>query len=109
VALTLRDRLKAQSPRALEVLHQRLLPLFELAGVVFTDADETSGRLVVGVLDRGVEGLVRGQLGRLGVSSDSVDLVETEPIARVATLRDKGRPVVAGCRSASLNSCAASA
>jgi hypothetical protein len=87
---------QAQSPQALEVLHQRLLPLFELAGVVFTDADETSGRLVVGVLDRGVDGLVRGQLARLGVSSESVDLVETEPIARVATLRNKVRPVVAG-------------
>jgi len=87
---------QAQSPQSLEVLHQRLLPLFELAGVVFTDADETSGRLVVGVLDRGVEGLVRGQLGRLGVSSAAVDLVETEPILRVATLREKVRPVAAG-------------
>jgi hypothetical protein len=87
---------QAQSRQALEVLHQRLLPVFELAGVVFTDADETTGRLVVGVLDRGVEGLVRGQLARLGVPSESVDLVETEPIVRVATLRDKVRPVEAG-------------
>lgn len=86
----------AQSRQALEAQHQRLLPLFELAGVVFTDADETSGRLVVGVLDRGVEGLVRGQLARLGVPSESVDLVETEPILPVATLREKVRPVVAG-------------
>jgi hypothetical protein len=98
VALTLvsGSASQAQSRQALEVLHQRLLPLFELAGVVFTDADETSGRLVVGVLDRGAEGPVRDQLIRLGVSPDSVDLVETEPIARVATLRDKVRPVVAG-------------
>jgi hypothetical protein len=87
---------QAQSPRALEVLNQRLLPLFELAGVVFTDADESSGRLVVGVLDRGVEGLVRAQLARLGVPAQSVDLVETESIHRVLTLRDNVRPVVAG-------------
>ena len=87
---------QAQSQQALEVRHQRLLPLFELAGVVFTDADETSDRLVVGVLDRGINGLVRSQLARLGVPSESVDLVETESIARVATLRDKVRPVVAG-------------
>jgi hypothetical protein len=87
---------QAQSPQALEAVHQRLLPLFELAGVVFTDADETSGRLVVGVLDRGVEGLVRAQLSRLGVLSQSVDVVETEPILRVTTLRDNVRPVVAG-------------
>ena len=86
----------AQSQQALEVLHERLLPVFELAGVVFTDADETSGRLVVGVLDRGVEGLVRRRVAQLGVPAASVDLVETEPIVRVATLRDKVRPVVAG-------------
>jgi len=98
VALTLTSGTgsQAQSPQALEVLQQRLLPLFELAGVVFTDADESSGRLVVGVLDREIEGLVRSQLGRLGVPAQSVDVVETEPIVRVATLRDKVRPVVAG-------------
>ena len=89
-------RLQAQSPQALEVLHQRLLPVFELAGVVFTDADETSGRLVVGVLDRDVEGLVRARLPALGILSQSVDIVETEPIVQVATLRNKVRPVVGG-------------
>jgi hypothetical protein len=87
---------QAQSPQALGALHQLLLPLFELAGVVFTDADETSDRLVVGVLDRHVEGLVRARLRVLGVSSQFVDVVETEPIRRVATLRDEVRPVVGG-------------
>ncbi len=87
---------QAQSQQALEVLHQRLLPLFELSGVVFTDADETTGRLVVGVVDRDVEGLVRARLPMLGVLSQSVDVVEAEPIVQVTTLRDKVRPVVAG-------------
>lgn len=87
---------QAQSQQALEAVHQRLLPLFELAGVVFTDADETSGRLVVGVLDRDVEGLVRNRLPALGVLSQFVDVVETEPIVQVTTLRDKVRPVVGG-------------
>jgi hypothetical protein len=89
-------RSQAQSAQALEAQHQRLLPLFELAGVVFTDADETNGRLVVGVLDRDIGGLVRARLRGLGVSSQSVSVVETEPILRVATLRDKVRPVVGG-------------
>ena len=44
--------LEAQGRPDLEARHQRLLPLFETNGVVFTDADETRGRLVVGVLDR---------------------------------------------------------
>jgi hypothetical protein len=89
-------RLQAQSPQALEVLKQRLLPLFETAGVVFTDADETSGRVVVGVLDREMEGLVRARLAVLGVLSQSVEVVETEPILQVATLRHRVRPVVGG-------------
>ena len=86
--------LSAQAP--LEVLHQRLLPVFELAGVAFTDADESRGRLVIAVLDRHIEGLIRARLRGLGVPSETVDVVETEPIFQVATLRDGARPVVAG-------------
>lgn len=80
----------------LEALNERLLPVFELAGVVFTDADETRGRVVVGVLDRGMQGLVRATAARLGVSAEDVEIVETEPIFQVATLRDPIRPVQAG-------------
>lgn len=88
--------LNAQGPPDIEALHQRLLPVFEVAGVVFTDADETRGSVVVGVLDRGVEGLVRATAARLGVAAQNVEIVETEPIFQVATLRDYTRPVVAG-------------
>ena len=88
--------LEAQGRPDLEALHQRLLPLFETAGVVFTDADETRGRLVVGVLNRGVEGQVRGRLRALGVDSQSVDVVETEPIIALATLRDRSDDIVGG-------------
>ncbi len=88
--------LQAQSQRALEVLHERLLPLFEDTGVVFTDADETTDRLVVGVLDRGAANRVRARIPALGVLSQMVDVVETEPIVQVATLSDSVRPVVAG-------------
>jgi len=87
---------RVQSPQALEVLHQRLLPVFEVAGVVFTDADETSGRLTVGVLDRGIEGLLRARVAGVGAAAQLIDVVETEPILPVATLRDKIRPVAAG-------------
>ena len=80
----------------LEAQHRRLLPLFELAGVVFTDADETSGRLVVGVLERDVEGLVRGRLRALGVASQSVDVVETDAIFALASLRDPSLHIQGG-------------
>jgi len=82
----------------LEALNQRLLPVFELAGVVFTDADETRGRVVVGVLDSDMQGLVRATAARLGVSAEDIDVVETEPIFQVATLRDFLRPVPAGAQ-----------
>jgi hypothetical protein len=88
--------LEAQGRPDLEALHQRLLPLFETPSVVFTDADETRGRLVVGVLDRGVEGQVRGRLRALGVDSQSVDVVETEPIIALATLRDRSSTIAGG-------------
>ena len=80
----------------LEAQHRRLLPLFELAGVVFTDADETSGRLVVGVQDRDVEGLVRGRLRALGVASQSVDVVEADAIFPLATLGDRAPAIEGG-------------
>jgi len=76
----------------LEAQHQRLLPLFELAGVVFTDADERSGRLVVGVVDRDIEPSVHAWVNALGVPFQSVDVIETAPIVQVATLRDKVTP-----------------
>ena len=86
--------LEAQGRPDLEARHQRLLPLFETNGVVFTDADETRGRLVVGVLDRRSEGQVRGRLRALGIDSQDVDVVETEPIIALATLRDRSTPIV---------------
>lgn len=88
--------LEAQGPPDLEAQHQRLLPLFELNGLVFTDADETRDRLVVGVLNRGLETAVRARLAALGVPSELVDVVETAAIVQVSTLRDKVRPVVGG-------------
>lgn len=86
---------RAQGPPD-EAQHQRLLPLFEIDGVVFTDADETRGRFVVGVVNRGLEKSVRARLQALGLSSLPVDVVVSEPIVQLATLRDKVRPLVGG-------------
>jgi len=86
----------AQGRQDLEANHQRMLSVFELAGVVFTDADENSGRLVIGVMDRDIDGLIRARLRVLGVPTESVDIIAAEPIVPVVTLRDQARPVVAG-------------
>ena len=87
---------QAQAPPGLEAQHQRLLPLFELAGVVFTDADETRDLLVVGVSNRGLEASVRARLRALGVPSGSVEVVETEAIVQVATLGERAPSLVGG-------------
>ncbi len=87
---------EAQGRPTFESLHNRLLPLFELAGVVFTDADETTGRFVVGVQDEEIRGLIRARLSAIGVPFQSVDIVETDAILPVTTLRDNVRPVVGG-------------
>ena len=88
--------LEAQGRPDLEAQHQRLLPLFEVPGVVFTDADETRGRLVVGISDRGAAGLVRARLRALGIDSQSVDVIETDEIFALATLRDRSNDVMGG-------------
>jgi hypothetical protein len=87
---------QAQGPPDFAQQHRQMRGLFEVAGVVFTDADETTGRLVVGVMDRGVEGLIRARLPQLGVGNQFVDIVETDPIFAVATLRERHRPVIGG-------------
>ncbi len=88
--------LEAHGRPAFEAQHQRLLPLFELAGVVFTDADETTGRFVVGVQDQEIRGLIRARLSALGVPFESVDIVETDAILPLASPRDFVRPAVGG-------------
>jgi hypothetical protein len=88
--------LEAQGRPDLEAQHQRLLPLFEQSGVVYTDADETRGRLVVGILNRNGEGQVRGRLRALGIDSQSVDVVETEPIFALTTLSDRATIDIVG-------------
>jgi hypothetical protein len=80
-----------------EARNRRLLPILGLQGVVFTDYDETRGRLVIGVENRNyLYYAVQAQLKSLGVASDEVDVVETKPIYNLATLRDQQRPLAGG-------------
>jgi hypothetical protein len=88
----------AQGPPAdLEALNNQLLPLFQLPGVVYTDADETTGRLVVGVSNHGIETAINAQLSALGVDADLVDIVDSPEIYNVESLQTGVfRPVLAG-------------
>jgi hypothetical protein len=70
--------------------------VLDLAGVVFTDLDEGSNRLTVGVEHLAAEAGVRRKLAALDVPDDAVLVQQVPPIRRVATLRDNVRPVLGG-------------
>lgn len=67
-----------------------------LAGTVFSDNDEVSGRLVFGVENERAIPAVRAVLARLGVPGADYEIKVTAPIHQLATLRDVWRPTLAG-------------
>ncbi len=83
-------------PKDLEELHGRLLPVFEIPGVVYTDADEATGRLKVAVENRGLAKQVEARARAAGVPAELVDVVESAPIVPMTTLRDTVRPLEGG-------------
>jgi hypothetical protein len=69
---------------------------FEIPGVVFTDLDEASNVVLVGVEHRAAAANVHSLAARLGVPASALAVREVQPITYMATLRDQVRPVVAG-------------
>src|SRR3972149_3817325 len=71
-----------------EAQHRKMLPPLESGGAVFTDFDESRGRLVVGVENKSLlQQAVQAMLADLGIPLQSVDIVETPRIYQLATLR----------------------
>ncbi len=70
--------------------------LFDISGVVLTDIDETTNRLKVGVDSASVIGLVEKDLANLGIPRGAVNIIVTDPILPVTTLRDHIRPIDGG-------------
>lgn len=67
-----------------------------LAGTVFADHDEATGRLAFGVEHATVIPGVRNALARLGIPSSAYVVEVTEPIQALATLRQQWRPTQGG-------------
>ena len=81
---------------AREAIHERMLGLFSIDGVVFTDIDEKTGRFVVGVERFELSPTVAWLLELLAVPADSVEFVEVPAVHQLATLRDTTRPLQGG-------------
>jgi len=64
-------------------------------GAVFVDADEANNTVTIG-LERGALSRIRGIVAGLGIPMSAIAFKEAEPIRRVATLRNRVRPVVGG-------------
>jgi len=65
-------------------------------GVVFTDLDERSNRLKVGIATGAARERVQAALKENGIPLDAVVLEETKPIRQHATLRSEVRPMPGG-------------
>jgi hypothetical protein len=76
--------------------HDRAIGLFDIEGVLSTDIDETQNRLKIGVAQADQIGLVEQQIAQLRIPASAVEVVVTEPIVPMATLRDQVRPLVGG-------------
>lgn len=80
--------------------HGRLGGVFELSGVLFTDIDERGNQLQIGVDSASQITAVESELSRLNVPRGAVDIVVTDPVTPVATLRDRIRPIQGGLQIA---------
>jgi hypothetical protein len=80
----------------LSEMHGRVRPVFSLAGVVFTDADEKANRVRIGVENDAAEAAVARAIGMLGIPREAVIISRAEPVQYMQGLRDRVRPVAGG-------------
>ena len=77
--------------------HNRVTPeALAIPGTVFTDLDERSNRVRIGVEDGTAEVGVKRLLARLGIPAAAVIVERSAPIRLAATLRSRVRPVRGG-------------
>ena len=108
-ALTGFARSEGSSPQQLQVLKgdfdylaldgwfNRATPeALAVPGAVFTDLDERSNRLRIGVENEAAEARVKQVIARLGIPASAVIVERTAPVRLAATLRSRVRPVRGG-------------
>jgi hypothetical protein len=88
---------RGASPAEFQAAFERLSPeVMALPGTVFADHDEAVGKLVFGVENAGVGAAVARVLAARGVPATEYEILVTEPIRAMSTLRDRYRPTQAG-------------
>lgn len=80
----------------LQTWKERLSSLFGTRQVAYVDVDESLNRLRVGILASASRPAIQQTIARLGVPREAVLLTRTPPIRRLATVRDRVRPVPGG-------------
>ena len=65
-------------------------------GVTWTDADESSNRVRIGVTDLSAMARVRGEMARLGIPAGALLIEQAAPIENMVGLRDVVTPKVGG-------------
>lgn len=75
---------------------QARVSVFSVAGIVFGDVDEGRNRLRFGVTDGGALAGVQNALALRGVPTGAAVIEQRAGFRTVATLRDRGRPLIGG-------------
>lgn len=83
--------------------HEKMGGLFNIQGVVFTDIDESSNRLKIGVESSDLAGVVEKELKKQGIPIGAYIIEQTEPIVFASTLQDQIRPLQGGIQLAYQN------
>ncbi len=84
--------------RQLKDWYDRMTEVLAIPGVLETDIEESKNRLRVGVEQLVVRAAVTQRLDNLGIPRAAVDIVQTEPVERAATLDNLMRPLRGGVR-----------
>ena len=77
-------------------MHDNAQPLLSLVGVLFSDIDERTNRLRIGVESAAVREKVEKMLGPLGIPTAAVDIEVTQPMSLNLSVNDKVRPLIGG-------------
>ena len=77
--------------------------VFGLEELVFTDVDERTQKLVLGLSTADAVGRARTLALRIGLPEDALDVVLTDPVQPLAHVREKLRPLLGGTQIAFSN------